>query len=469
MPLLDLSQITSSLTEALRLNITQHLDTTLAGHLDVTTLPPERVSGAMNTINLYLYHVAEDSYYRNLTGNLSDTRPVQTKPMSLILYYILTSHHEVDSSFDTEREQRLMGYALKTLHDFSVIDDDTAIAGTIVMHPEMRGRDNTMEVTLRTLAPEDSVAFWSAEERQTTKLSAYYEVRYALLEPEPPRRLPGLVLSLGTFLVNIHSPQLAGTQSRITFALPALAGAGSQSVEASPARVGPPIPLLPESNRLVLLGRNLTIGQSRRIYLRNDRWRARAPGFERVLLDADLPQNAIAGWAVVEGADRIEITMGTTLTVADPSGPPLTLPVEPGTYHASVEVVKDAEVILGQLKEITDRSNEASFAVIPRVLNVQVIDPVARRLHVTFDSSLDLTSTGPGSPGPLDILVVADGQSYDRHDPTVPGATFDIGEFEPGNDSLDFRARFDPALTGTYPFRAIVEGAESQPFWIELP
>src|SRR5205823_12573868 len=107
MPLFDLSQVTSSLAEALRLNITQRLDPSLAPPLTVSTLPPERVSGAMNTINLYLYHLAEDPYYRNLPGNLSDRNPTATKPMSLILFYILTTHHEVNSAFDTVTEQRL--------------------------------------------------------------------------------------------------------------------------------------------------------------------------------------------------------------------------------------------------------------------------------------------------------------------------------------------------------------------------
>jgi hypothetical protein len=66
-------------------------------------------------------------------------------------------------------------------------------------------------------------------------------------------------------------------------------------------------------------------------------------------------------------------------------------------------------------------------------------------------------------------MVVVDGETYARFDPAVPGATFDIGEFEPANDTLEFRARFDPTVTGTHPFRVLVEGAESQPFWIELP
>ena len=200
MPLFDLSHVTTSLADAVKLNI-QRLEPTLVGQLEVSTMPPERVSGAMNTVNLYLYHVAEDSHYRNLVGNLSDARPVQTKPMSLILYYILTTHHEVSAGFDTVTEQRLMGYALKTLHDYAVIDEDTEIGGTQVLHTDLRGRDNRLEITLRQVSPEDSIAFWSAEDRQTARLSAYYEVRYALLEPEPPRRLPGVVLSLGTFIV----------------------------------------------------------------------------------------------------------------------------------------------------------------------------------------------------------------------------------------------------------------------------
>jgi hypothetical protein len=464
MPLFDLSHVTSSLAEALRLNIIR-LEPTLAGQLEVTTLPPERVSGAMNTINLYLYHAAEDPHYRNLVGNLSDARPVQTKPMSLILYYILTSHHEVNSNFDTVTEQRLMGYALKTLHDYSVIDDDTEVSGTQVLHPDLRERDNRLEVTLRPVSPEDSIAFWSAEDRQTARLSAYYEVRYALLEPDPPRRLPGVVLSLGTFIVDLASPQLAGSRSEVTFTLPAQAGGGEQTIVASPARVGPPGP--PNGNRLTLLGTNLEIGQERRLYLRNPRWRERAPELERVLVDAELPANAADGWMIDEATDRIDVTLGTQLTVAAPPGPPIVLPVEPGIYHARVEVVKELRVIQGQLKEITDTTNETAFAATPRVIGAAVIDPAQRRIRVDLDPSVDLTPAG--APRPLDIMVVVDGETYARFDPAVPGATFDIGEFEPANDTLEFRARFDPTVTGTHPFRVLVEGAESQPFWIELP
>ena len=464
MPLFDLSNVTSSLAEALRLNVTR-LEPALAGLLDVSTLPPDRVSGAMNTINLYLFHVAEDSYYRNLVGNLSDPRPVQTKPLSLILNYILTTHHEVNSSFDTITEQRLMGYALKSLHDFPVIDDGTEIGGTQVLHPDLRGRDNRLEVTMRPVTPEETVAFWSAEDRNTARLSAYYDVRYVLLEAEPPRRLPGVVLSLGTFIVDLASPQLAGSRSEVTFTLPVTAGGGTQTIVATPARVGPPGP--PGSNLLTLLGTNLAIGEERRLFLSNARWRARAPALERAPVDPDLPQNAAAGWTIAAAADRIDVTVGTELTVVMAGGPPVVLPTEPGIYQARLEIVKELRVIQGQLKEITATSNETPFAVTPRVIGASVVDLAERRVRVDLDPSIDLTPAG--APGPLDILVVVDGENYGRFDPAVAGSTFDPGEFEPGHDTLDLRARFDPAAPGSHPLRVIVEGAESQPFWIDLP
>lgn len=467
MPLLDLSNVTSTLADTLRLNITERLDPSLAT-LEVTTLPPERVSNATTTINLYLYHIAEDAHYRNMAGNLGDANPAATKPMSLILFYILTTHHEVDSVFDTEMQQRLMGYALKTFHDFARITDRSQINGTPLLETDMRGRDNALEIVLRPISPEEAIAFWSAEDRMTTRLSAYYEVRYALLDPDPPQRLPGIVLRLGNFIVDIASPQLAATRSLMSFTLPAVAGGGVQTIEASPARVGPPIVALPDSNRLTLVGTNLTVGQSRRIYFSSARWRQRVPGFERVLVDPSLAGNTAAGWTITEAGDSIELTLGTELMVEMPSGPPVVLPLEPGIYSVAVEVVKDSLEVFGQLKEITDISGAATFAVAPRVIGASVIDAATRRIRVDLDPSADLTPTGPGSPGPLDLVFVADGQNYLRHDPTAPGATFDPGDFEPFDDRLEFRALFDPAVSGAYPLRVIVEGAESQPFWMEI-
>lgn len=468
MPTADLSRVTQVLTETLRLNITQRIDPSLVGVLNVASLPPERAEGEANTVNLYMYHLAEEEQFRNLPGNRSDLRPAATKPLTLTLYYILTTHHSVQSAFDTITEQRLMGYALKTFHDFAVIDDETNIGGTFLLPQDLRADDNRLEIAMRRLEPDEAITYWSAEQASTTRLSAYLDVRYALLEPEPPQRLPGVVLNLGAFIVDIASPQLAATRSVLEFTLPAIAGSGPQTLESSPARVGPPVPASPQGHVLTLLGSGLATGRSRTVLLDNPRWRARAPNLPQAPIDVSLPGNA--GWSVAARAGELDVTMDVTLDAVLPDGATVTLPVEPGVYAASLRIVKDSAIQFGRVKEIVDRSNAISFAVIPRVVGVAVVDAATRRIRISLAPTIDLTPPiGPGLPGPLDILVVVDGAAYARHDPAAPGGAFDVGEFEPSGAQVDVRLTFDLATPGTYPVRVVVEGAESQPFWFEAP
>ena len=62
MALINLFKVTKTLTDLLTLNITQLIDSSLVGLLDVTAIPPEKVENPQNTLSLHLYHVAEDPY-----------------------------------------------------------------------------------------------------------------------------------------------------------------------------------------------------------------------------------------------------------------------------------------------------------------------------------------------------------------------------------------------------------------------
>src|SRR5438552_12573680 len=177
MALLNLYKVTKTLTDLLTQNITKSIDPALDGLLHVTAIPPEKVENPSNTLSLYVYHVAEDPYYKNMLGPGSDVPNVARAPMALSLFYILTAHHEIEATFDAETQQKLMGYALKTFHDFPVITDRTRIDGTFILDPDLRGNDNTLQVILRPVSPEDAIAFWNSQETRTTRLSAYYEVR----------------------------------------------------------------------------------------------------------------------------------------------------------------------------------------------------------------------------------------------------------------------------------------------------
>jgi hypothetical protein len=199
MALLDLSKVTSTLMKLLELNVER-----LSGiDVSVTPQPPDKVGAVTNQLSLHLYHVAEDGYYKNALGHGSDVPNVAKAPMALNLFYILTVHHESDNERDALTEQKLMGFALKTFHDFPVITDQTQIGGTFIIEPldpELHGHDNKLQIVMRPVSPEDALTFWNSEQTKTARLSAYYEVRVVMLEPEKPKSMPGIVLSLGTFL-----------------------------------------------------------------------------------------------------------------------------------------------------------------------------------------------------------------------------------------------------------------------------
>ena len=61
----------------------------------------------------------------------------------------------------------------------------------------------------------------------------------------------------------------------------------------------------------------------------------------------------------------------------------------------------------------------------------------------------------------------------DIYDETTTGfadiAAQDRGLFERQAGQIEFHPLFDPLTSGTYPVRLIINGAESQPFWIEIP
>src|SRR3954447_25750877 len=94
MPLADLSLVTSSLRTLMDLNIRRLMGGIPPGAISITTLPPEKVGAAQNTLNLHLYHIAEDRYYKTAPGRGSARRTLARAPMALALFYILTAHHE---------------------------------------------------------------------------------------------------------------------------------------------------------------------------------------------------------------------------------------------------------------------------------------------------------------------------------------------------------------------------------------
>lgn len=485
MALFDLYKVTRTLTDLLMYNIIKNIEPSLdpaiappGSELQVTAIPPEKVENPSNQLNFYLYHVAEDAYYKNALGPGSDIPNVAKTPMALNLFYILTSHHEigpeVDPQFGAEQQQRLMGYALKTFHDFPVITDQTRIAyvddmgmpqeKVFLTDTELAGRDNSIEVILRPVSPEDAIAFWGSEDTRTVRLSAYYEVRVILLEPEPPKTMPGVVLNLGTYLVQIGTPHLASSESLVRLQLPERNGGRRPPITASPAQVTLDDSATPEEehNRLVLRGTNLTAGLSRSLILKNSIWARLLPPGEPVDQAAvDLAQNP--GWQVDFASDRIEVTLTPTLIYVNPDGAMVALPVMPGFYSAFVKSVSAERVINNELKQIVATSNEIGFAIAPRLVRHDPPDGDGN-IPIEVGDEFDLLDDNLTEDA---IQAIVAGEVYTR---VFDSSLLNPREFVVTNAPNRVLINPHMSVSGamTYPFRLIVNGAGSAPFWLEF-
>ncbi|MFY0533286.1 Pvc16 family protein [Nannocystis pusilla] len=365
--------------------------------------------------------------------------------MALSLFYVVTAHEYDDDKPVPIVEQRLMGYALKALHDYPIIDDDTKIGAVDILHHELRGNDNALQIIYRPVAPEESATFWNGDDQRLIRFSAFYEVRVVLMKPEPVKHIPGYVLSVGNYILPTGVMHLASSHSVVRFTPP---GGDPIVLPASPARValdllGPPGPELP-NDHLALHGSRLGGG---RLVLRS-------PLF-------DTPNNQIVVDPALNDDWDIHVT-STRITarvrdgVNEPSG---TTPIFPGIYGISVQVSSEIALPGGLSKTVTSRSNELAFAVTPFVTDNDPVEGVGDPVPVEVAAGTDLLN--PALAGQIEVYV--DGFAYEQ-DVSGDPKTFQITD----NHHVTIHPHFGSGATGNHPFRLIVRGAEAPPYWIEV-
>jgi hypothetical protein len=381
--------------------------------------------------------------------------------MGLELYYVLTAHQHTDNTFDAATEQKLMGLALKTLHDNPVITDATQVLAQPVISGDERGRGNRLNIELRKIEPDQAFAIWTTGERQFTRLAAYYQVGLVMLEPQPPQRVPGIVLNLGAFVSPGAAPQLSASFSDLAFTLPPAAGGGLQKMRAQPAR--PFLLAVPGSDAtLTVQGDQMGAGSGRRITLRNARWQALTPAVDRVPLDATRPANQAAGWQLVFQAARFGMRFAPSLQYQpDDGSPPRTLALFPGTYLLQLEIDVPTGAAASAARPLRLTSNQIAIALCPRITGHALLGP--NSLRIDLDPAFTLL---PGVPAqPLEIQLVVGGQVYRRIDIGPPLA----GEFIAGASDLTLTTPFSTVAASLHSVQLAVEGADAQPYWITTP
>jgi hypothetical protein len=476
MPTSDLSLVSTSLQTLLKANISR-LAGSAAPAVLVSLGYPEDQSTADRTINLHLYHVAEDQFNRNLPGPGADANSTATTPMSLSLFYLMTAHHKSGTT-RAETEQQIMGLALKTLHDFALIGPDSAVMDsggvvTKILANGLNDKTTRLEIVLRPLTPEDALAYWATEQQQQVRLAAYYEVRLVQLEPEPVKTQAGIVLKVGQWVGLKTDAAVTASRSAMRFARPAALGASlPELMELSPARPfldHPPIdaPNFPDTNHFWLEGTGFAGGIRRRVVIRHDSWAGRGvPGGEIALGEAVQAGVLADPWGVAFQDQRVDVRLANRIGYTDADGAAQTLDILPGTYRARIDVVIGDQAVGTGTRELVRRSNEVLFQIAPR-LNVAdppvlIVGPPNRhRVTLRISPRFSLVAVG------LDVALAIDGEVYERVAIFDPAPEKNDGMFRVTATTLVVQPRFDVTEKGIHPVRFSVDGVDAQPFWLE--
>src|SRR5271170_4244172 len=119
MALVDISEVTSAVMTL----ITNAFTATSwgVGIATPTVLPEPPNKLVQNGVAFYLYHAQENAAFKNLPPPGADKPPLPFTSLALNLFYQLTAHfHRTDGTGALD-EQKMMGIAMKTLHDNAFI------------------------------------------------------------------------------------------------------------------------------------------------------------------------------------------------------------------------------------------------------------------------------------------------------------------------------------------------------------
>lgn len=424
--LLDLALVTQSLISLIDKHVKASPEAPKVVPLVVSPLPPDKLTGD-RTIGLHLYHVTEDPHYKNLPPPSSDQPPIRFTPMGLNLYYHLSGHSDLAGATGLEKEQTMVGLAMKALRDFPVLDDTTAIGGVKIFPAAIQNADNRFRIVLQPLPHNEAMTYWTAG-TLPMRLSVYYQVSVVLLEPESTKSRTGRVLRYGVFSFVRGAPHLDGSRSTVRFTIPG--EPTSRTVDVQPAEA-------PITGTVRFFGSDLA-GDQTTLLLKSRRFP------ESIEVSTD--------WGVVASDSEV------FATIQPLAG---SVPVVPGIYSAVVKVTERRTMPDKTVRDFGKTSNEVPFIVTPRI--TAILPPDASQ-RVVVQGGIFQDAAGIAADA-VEVFVGA------VKVPLKAGATLNPGEFEVMSaGTMRFRYPIAGVNPGhVVPFRLVINGAESAPNWVTVP
>ncbi len=236
----------------------------------VTILAPDESGGGNRRVNLFLYKVQENPFLRNQDWQVSpaDSSRLVPPPLSLNLYYLMTSYATNDPSLGNANHHEILGEAMRVFYEFAVVPEEY-LAGDLDAAREQ------IKITQNGLDMEELSQVWSTFS-EPFRLSVLYEVSVVQLDQsaERQRDMPPRARVIGAPQVEApYRPPVVQRMDPISGPAGTTVTFSGQNLDGWSAHVT----LL---QRLLLDGEPI-VGDSFQVTLPNDL----VPGFYQILVD----------------------------------------------------------------------------------------------------------------------------------------------------------------------------------------
>jgi hypothetical protein len=105
----------------------------------VTLLAPDE-SGASRRINLFLYKIQENPFFKNSEWMVSRSDPtrITPPPLSLNLYYLLTPYAQNDAETGNTSAHEILGEAMRVMHQNPIFPTLHLVPGLVDAHEQIK-------------------------------------------------------------------------------------------------------------------------------------------------------------------------------------------------------------------------------------------------------------------------------------------------------------------------------------------
>src|SRR5437588_12825159 len=148
----------------------------------VTTQPPDEVKTASDLVNVFLYQTMIDGAWRNMDIPRR-IKPGETgqPPLALNLYYLLTAYAK-DNDFTSPVSHRLLGRAMRVLHDHPVLS--SAEIKAALTDNDLYDQVEHVRIAPQPISLDDMSKLWTTFQGAKYRISTAYQVAVVLIESQ---------------------------------------------------------------------------------------------------------------------------------------------------------------------------------------------------------------------------------------------------------------------------------------------